>query len=335
MNYLCIPRLIFLSALLFALASSSNLWAHSGHDHGDNPTISLPDVVAKVNGDNISKDTILKSLKASIRKYKDKGMPLNGDQEKIAAKKLIDNEINRRLLLNKASEQGVTVSSGDIEKRFNRIKKGFKSEAAFNHKLEDEGLTEAQYKAELEEELKIEAVLLKEVGAGVKVSDADIKAYYEKNADQYSSKEQRRASVILIKVKKGASAEAENRAREAIQKIIDELNKGKDFAKLAQLHSQDTLAARGGDLGYFEQGKMFKPFADQAFSLKTGEVGGIFRTRHGFQILKLTDIRPGVSRSLDDVKEEIRDLLIGLEIKNKTPDFLSQLKKQAKIKTYF
>lgn len=335
MNPLPFPRVLFLFTLILTLVSSGTLWAHSGHDHGDNPTISLPDVVAKVNGANISKDTILKSLKASIRKYKDKGMPMNGDQEKIAAKKLIDNEINRRLLLARAEEQGVQASASDIEKRFDRIKKGFKNEAAFNHKLEDEGLTVDQYKTELEEELKIEAVLLKEIGGGVQISDADIKAYYDKNPGRYFSPEQRRASVILIKVKKDAGPEAEDRAKETLGKILEELSKGKDFTKLAQLHSQDTLAARGGDLGFFERGKMFKPFADLAFSLEAGQVSNIFRTRHGFQILKVTDIKPEVSRSLDDVKEEIRDLLIGKKIKDKTPDYLGQLKKQAKIKTYF
>ncbi|MCA9483797.1 MAG: peptidylprolyl isomerase [Nitrospina sp.] len=335
MNPLPFPRVLFLFTLILTLASSGTLWAHAGHDHGDNPTISLPDVVAKVNGANISKDTILKSLKASIRKYKDKGMPMNGDQEKIAAKKLIDNEINRRLLLARAEEQGVQASASDIEKRFDRIKKGFKNEAAFNHKLEDEGLTVDQYKAELEEELKIEAVLLKEIGGGVQISDADIKAYYDKNPGLYFSPEQRRASVILIKVKKDAGPEAEDRAKETLSKILEELSKGKDFTKLAQLHSQDTLAARGGDLGFFERGKMFKPFADLAFSLEAGQVSNIFRTRHGFQILKVTDIKPEVSRSLGEVKEEIRDLLIGKKIKDKTPDYLGQLKKQAKIKTYF
>ena len=140
-------------------------------------------------------------------------------------------------------------------------------------------------------------------------SDAEIKAYYDKNSQKYSSPEQRRASVILIKVKKGAGPDAEEKAKETLGKIIEELEKGKDFTKLAQLHSQDTLASRGGDLGFFEREKMFKPFADLAYSLKAGQVSDIFRTRHGFQILKVTEVKPAVSRSLEDTKEEIRDLL--------------------------
>ncbi len=331
----CFLRILGIGILCTTLASTSLVLAHSGHDHGDNPKIALPDVVAKVNGENISRDAILTSLKASIKKYKDKGMPMSGDQEKIAAKKLIDNEINRRLLLSHASSQGIKVTPGDVEARLKRIKKGFASESLFMKKLKAEGLGIDEYKKELEGELKIESLLKKELGKGIQVSDAQIKAWYDKNQQRYSSPEQRRASIMLIKVKKGAGPEAENKAKEMLEEILEEIREGKKFEKLAQLHSQDTLSSRGGDLGFFEKNKMFKPFADQAFSLKAGEISSIFRTRHGFQILKLTDIKPAVSQSLDEVKEEIRDILIGMEIKKRTPDYLAKLKKDAKIKTYF
>ncbi|QPJ61092.1 MAG: hypothetical protein G3M70_03990 [Candidatus Nitronauta litoralis] len=331
----CFLRLLVVGIICLTLTLPSSLWAHAGHDHGDNPKIALPDVVAKVNGKNIAKDAILTSLKASIKKYKAKGMPMSPDQEKIAAKKLIDNQINRHLLLTHAEKQGIKVTPEAIEKRFNRIKKGFSSDAQFKKKLEAEGLSVADYKKELEGELKIEAILKKELGKGINVSDKIIKSYYEKNQKRYSSPEQRRASIMLIKVKKGASPEQENRAKEMLEDVLEEIREGKDFGKLAKLHSQDTLASRGGDLGFFEKKKMLKAFSDQAFALKLGEVSGIFRTRHGFQILKLTDIKPAVSQSLDEVKEEIRDILIGMEIKKNTPDYLTRLKKEANIKTYF
>ncbi len=324
-----------LGVLCLTLTLTSSVFAHSGHDHADNPKISLPDVVAKVNGENIAKDAILTSLKASIKKYKAKGMPMSGDQEKIAAKKLIDNEINRHLLLAHASKRGITVTPAEVEARFNRIKKGFKSELQFNKKLKAEGLNVTSYKKELEGELKIEAVLKKELGKGVKISDARIKSYYDKNTQRYFSPEQRRASIMLIKVKKGADPETENHGKEMLEDILEEMREGKEFAKLAKLHSQDTLSSRGGDLGFFEKKKMMKAFSDQAYSLKINQVSSIFRTRHGFHILKLTDIKPAVSQSLDEVKEEIRGILIGMEIKKRTPDYLAQLKKEAKIKTYF
>lgn len=331
----CFKRLLGVGIICLTLTLPSSLWAHAGHDHEDNPKISLPDVVAKVNGENIAKDAILTSLKASIKKYKAKGMPMSPDQEKIAAKKLIDNQINRHLLLAHATKQGIKISPASIEKRFNRIKKGFSSDAQFNKKLEAEGLSIANYKKELEGELKIEAILKKELGQGINVSDAKIKSYYEKNQHRYSSPEQRRASIMLVKVKKGASPEQENQAKEMLEEVLEEIREGKDFGKLAKLHSQDTLASRGGDLGFFEKKKMLKAFSDQAFSLELGKVSGIFRTRHGFHILKLTDIKPAVSQSLEEVKEEIRDLLIGMEIKKHTPDYLTKIKKEAKIKTYF
>ena len=62
-----------------------NVWAHSGHKH-DALKIKLPEVVAQVNGVDVSGDSIARELKKAAEQYKKRGMPLNADQEKSAAK---------------------------------------------------------------------------------------------------------------------------------------------------------------------------------------------------------------------------------------------------------
>ena len=134
------------------ISNPIDVLAHSGHKHNE-LKFKLPKVVAQVNGENISGDVIFRELKKAAQQYKKRGMPLNADQEKSAAKKLIDDEIGRTLLVLKAKELGIRTTKEMMENRIKEVKAKFRSDAIFEHKLADQGLTLDQYKAELETDL--------------------------------------------------------------------------------------------------------------------------------------------------------------------------------------
>lgn len=337
MKRLNVCKTLFLSILMlcWAAASVSPLWAHTGHDHGVEPTIVLPKVLAKVNGADINKSSIWAALTRTVKRYKQRGIPLTRGQEKVAAKKYLQDQINRNLLLEKANQMGIMVSNSLVQAELDSVKKKFSSEKGFQAELKKRELTLDQYRHELKDDLLIDAVLRRELGAGIQITDDQVEAYFEKNSNQFASAEQRRASVILIKADPKDRAKGEREARETLQKILGKLKKGGDFAELAQLHSQDSLAKRGGDLRFFTKDRMFGPFAKLAFQLKLGEVSEIFRTKHGFQILKVTDKKAAVNGSLETEKDNIRKLLLDREIDKKKKPYLEALRKKAKIKIYF
>ena len=75
--------------------------------------------------------------------------------------------------------------------------------------------------------------------------------------------------------------------KESVAKhILDRLNAGEDFSKLAEEYSIDGSRRRGGDLGYFGRGAMVKEFENASFALKQGEVSGIVKTQFGYHIIK-------------------------------------------------
>jgi peptidyl-prolyl cis-trans isomerase C len=88
-----------------------------------------------------------------------------------------------------------------------------------------------------------------------------------------------KASHILVK--------SESEAKQLMQQIQN----GDDFAKLAKLYSQCPSGKSGGDLGYFGKGQMVKPFEDAAFRAKKGEVTGPVKTQFGWHIIKVTDVK--------------------------------------------
>lgn len=114
-----------------------------------------------------------------------------------------------------------------------------------------------------------------------------------------------RASHILISVKGSDPADTLKAFNQAIA-IMDSIKQGIDFARLAKDNSIDKYSAmKGGDIGFFSRGMMVREFDEAAFSMKIGQVVGPVRTRFGYHIIKLTDIKP--LSSFADSKDKIRE----------------------------
>jgi len=154
------------------------------------------------------------------------------------------------------------------------------------------------------------------------VSDADVKAYYEQNRRMFSGA-QIRASHILVK-----DEEQAKRIREELRKDPSK------FEELAKTNSTDTAtAARGGDLGFFGQGRMVAPFEQAAFALEhPGDISDVVKTPFGFHIIKLTERKEGNERPFDEVKERIRVNLMNQRRQDETQRRLDELRAKANVK---
>jgi len=141
----------------------------------------------------------------------------------------------------------------------------------------------------------------------MQVSDEEVNKYYLEHTKQYETPEERQAAHILISVAPNATAAEKSAATEKANQILKEVQKNPaDFAELAKKYSQDTgSAAQGGDLGMFGRGAMVKPFEDAVFQMSAGQIKGPVASDFGLHIIKLTAIKPGKSRSLDEVKDTI------------------------------
>jgi peptidyl-prolyl cis-trans isomerase D len=147
-----------------------------------------------------------------------------------------------------------------------------------------------------------EAVLREEVG----VLEEDLRREYELRMDQYTRPEERRASHILVRIPEDAGADAIAEAQARAQGLSQRLADGEDFARLAAEASDDPLAERsGGDLGYVARGDMDANLEAVLFTLREGEVSQPVRTRLGFQLVKLMEIRPPERTPFEEVRDEV------------------------------
>ena len=310
------------------------MFAHSGHTHEEKLRISLPGVVAKVNGQDIHNNDILRQLKKTLKNYKDRGIPLTAEEEKITAKKLIENEIGRALLLQKGNEINAHVSDEALDRKLRKVKLSFKSDSIFEHELKNRKLTLDQYKKELKIDLLMQQVIDQEIEPKIKISEKDIQSFYEKNKEKFYMDKKARASVILVKAKRG-NTKSEKSAQEKIESILEKIKNGSTFNEMATKYSQDSLAPKGGDLGYFTKNQIFGAFSSRAFDMKVNEVSSVFKTGLGFHILKLTDLIEGKIMSLDRAKTRIEKILRKNKIGNATRNYVETLKQKSKIKMYF
>jgi peptidyl-prolyl cis-trans isomerase D len=143
----------------------------------------------------------------------------------------------------------------------------------------------------------------------VTVSEDELRKTYEQNLPSYTPPQERRASHILIKVEKSASADKKKAARAKAEGLLAELKKNPaQFAELARKNSEDEgSAVNGGDLDFFPRGAMVPPFEEAVFKLKQGEFSGVVESDFGFHVIQLTGVRGGVPKPFEAVRAQIED----------------------------
>ena len=124
------------------------------------------------------------------------------------------------------------------------------------------------------------------------LTDATVTQKLMKEAYDRSLKEVN-ASHILIRLAEDALPKDTLAAYNKIKTIRDKAVAGEAFDKLAKQYSEDPSAKKnGGNLGYFSVFQMVYPFENAAYTTPKGKISNIFRTRFGYHITKVNDVRP-------------------------------------------
>jgi len=144
----------------------------------------------------------------------------------------------------------------------------------------------------------------------VKISEDQLKDYYEDNLDTFREKKQVKARHILFMLAENASKEEEDKIKQKATAVLQQARAGADFGELAKKNTEDPSGKEnGGDLGYFSQGQMVKPFEEAAFKLKKDEISDLVRTSFGYHLIKVEDVKEAKTKSLEEARAEILSML--------------------------
>jgi len=132
-----------------------------------------------------------------------------------------------------------------------------------------------------------------------------IKNFYNNYLKSFQKYKEANASHILVKNKEEANA------------IIKKINDKSKFSELAKTHSTGPSGKNGGNLGWFGPGQMVKEFEQATFALEKGKVSQEpVKTKFGFHIIKLNDIRDAKPKKLDEIKKNIIDKITKISLSN-------------------
>ncbi len=120
-------------------------------------------------------------------------------------------------------------------------------------------------------------------------------------ADQYSAKA---SHILLVADDETAAAKAD--ARRRANDVLTQLRNGAQFAEMARIHGTDGTATRGGDLGWFTEGRMVEPFEKAVFdATRTGLINRLVETEFGYHIIDVTGLKTNISYKVASVERDI------------------------------
>ena len=289
----------------------------------------LPDVLARVNGEAIPKA----DLEAQIQGLEARaGTSMPADRRDEIVRRLLDDLIGYRLLVQESKARNIAVPDGDVEERIGEIRKQFPTEDAFNQTLADRKMTVDQLRTDMREDLAIDKLLAAEVEPKAAATAEQVDAFYKDNPAQFQQGERVHASHILIGVPEGADAAAKAEARKKAEQVLAEVKTGGDFGALAKQHSTDPgSAVNGGDLGYFSPGQMVGPFNDAAFSLASGATSDLVETQFGFHIIRVIEKQAGRIVPLAEVRPQVEEFLSNRNRQEQTLVFVNALRAKGNV----
>jgi parvulin-like peptidyl-prolyl isomerase len=284
--------------LILVLSLVAGLLLAACGGHGGSANVSSNDV-AVVGNDSITRAqfaVLLNQAKKSYQSQK-RAFPKPGTPEYEQLKQqAMQYLVQRAEFAQKAKDLDVEVTDKQVADRLAQVKKQYfgGNDKRYQAQLKTQGLTEQQVRDDIKAQLLSEAIF-KKVSSDVKISDADLNAYYKQHQSQYSQPEQRQVAHILVKNKALAD------------KLYSQIKGGADFSKLAKQYSQDPGSkAQGGKLTV-SKGQTVAPFDQTAFLMRTGQVSHPVKTEFGYHIIKaLGPITAAKTTQFSQVKESIR-----------------------------
>jgi peptidyl-prolyl cis-trans isomerase D len=239
-----------------------------------------------------------------------------------------ESDMRRQLLYQRfqaLATDGVQVSDAELQERYRldheRVRLAFvripASELEAGIKLTDEDLTRfhqeqgERYRVPTRVRARYVAYRVADIAPSIELTEKDVTEWYETNGDQrFMLPERIRARHILVKAAPDAPAEARAAARKKADEILGEIRAGGDFAAIAKKRSDDKeTAAKGGELGVIQRGKLTPSVEAAAWALNAGEVTDIIETPDGFDIVKVEERLDAGLKPLDEVRSEVEQAL--------------------------
>ncbi|HEX5619066.1 MAG TPA: peptidyl-prolyl cis-trans isomerase [Solirubrobacteraceae bacterium] len=222
-----------------------------------------------------------------------------------------------------AEERNIKITDAEVKKSFEEQKKtAFPKEADYQKFLKQNGQTEEDILARVRLDLLSNKIRDEIIKGKDKVSDAQIKDFYDKNKDRFAQPERRDLRVVLTKT--------EAKANEA----KDALDSGQSWKDVAKKYSIDEASkAQGGKQPAQAKGTLERSLDEAVFSADKGKIVGPVKTQFGYYVFEVENVTKASQQTLEQAKETIRQTLQSQNQQKALDAFLKDWEKKWKERT--
>jgi len=300
-------------SLSFTVAALA-LAAGCGRCGGSREAAQAARVVATVNEEPVPAEALARELREARV-----GTGGGEGQSEVLRRRVLDELVDRALLLQQARARSIVVGQDQVERAFLRIRAEYPG-SHFDDLLAQERLSQTELKVRLKEQLAIERLFEEEVFRHISVVEAEVERYYSDHLTEFQEPERVRVLQIVV-----ASRD------EALQ-LRDKLRRNpQTFAEVARKSSIAPEGKNGGDLGYIGRGAGFPEVFDACFAMPVNVVSEVTPSPYGFHIFKVMDRKPAQRRTLEQAKGEIAEKLTREKRTRAQEEYLKALRQRARI----
>ncbi len=266
------------------------------------------DVYANVQGETVSLNSYKEALQAAVRQKFYHGKIPEGKMEELQ-REVGKELITKTMLIQEAKRRGFVADKDWMKESLEKTLADYEKRYGKSDKWEE---YRQRFIPRLTKYLENNSLLLQlkqQVENIDSPTEKEVRAYYRQNKDKFTSPEQLRVAVILLKVAPSSPVVAWQEAVKEAERLYKQLQEGADFAELARLHSGDKSAENGGDMGYLHKGMLAPQVQEPLDKMKAGEITKPIKLLSGVSIFKLLERKPAVLNAFEKVQQRATDLL--------------------------
>jgi peptidyl-prolyl cis-trans isomerase SurA len=286
----------YLPALLLCLLPLQPVYAEALSDGEE-----IDDIVAIVNNSVITRSELNREIDEVIARFQSSGQQL--PPQSVIEEQLLEKLIQERLQLDEAERLGITVTPDMLATAIGNIaRKNGLTISQMRDSLKADGMSFKAFRAKLEKEIILSRLKNKEIISKISVSDAEIDNLLKQDKTIGRKNIEYRLQHILVPLPDGASPAQIEQAQKKTVEILQQLQNGADFERLAMLESKGRNALEGGNLGWLKSSQLPSIFADLVAELQPGEIAKPVRSSSGYHIVKLAEIRGDSANTITQTK---------------------------------
>jgi parvulin-like peptidyl-prolyl isomerase len=298
----------------------------------------LEQVLVKVNGDIITKTDLEQRQIATLRQRQPNLRPDNqAALQKALAEitpEVIVDAVDELLITQRGKELGYVMTNDRFNSILESIKKENKieSDEQFQAALKQEGMTLADLRKQLERTMMVQQVQQTEVMGKIQVTDPELRAYYEANKEQFTSRPEVTLRELLVAVpanERGVNVAQDEEALAKAEDLRKRVLAGEPAARLAADFSDSGSKANGGLIGPLSLDQLSPELQNELASLKAGDVTPVIRTSRGYQVLKVESLVTAKIRPYEETRDEIADRIANEKRRGEFEKFLNRLRGEA------